>query len=119
MVNIDLNVLIFNVKVTIEQPYKWHVGKKLTINIDKTYFALFHIVNNPGIGGDVTEIVAAEMTKKGATEIKYIGLNLDENLDYDEQVRSICKSLLKCCAISNHIKHKLNEKTARQLCIYI
>ena len=55
------------------------------------------------------------MTIKRATEIKYLGLLLDEKLNYNEHVQSICNPLLKYFGIFNHIKHKVNKKTARQL----
>ena len=113
-VDTDLNALISSVKVKIQQLYKWCICNKLTINIDKTYFVLFHTVNKPVPDG-FTEIVTTHMTIKRATEIKYLGLVLDEKLNYNEHVQSICNSLLKYFGIFNHIKHKVNKKTARQL----
>ena len=79
MVNTDLKVLISSVKVKIQQLFKWCICNKLTINIDKTYFVLFHTVNKPVPDG-FTEIATAHMTIKRATEMKYLGLVLDENL---------------------------------------
>ena len=55
------------------------------------------------------------MTIKRATEMKYLLLVLDEKLNYNEHVQSICYSLLKCFGIFSHIKHKVYKKTARQL----
>ena len=114
MVNTDLKVLISSVKVKIQQLFKWCICNKLTINIDKTYFALFHTLNKPVPDG-FTEIPTTHMTIKRATEMKYLGLVLDEKLNYNEHVQSICNSLLKYFRIFNHIKHKVNKKTARQL----
>ena len=114
MVNTDLNALISSVKVKIQQLFKWCICNKLTINIDKTYFVLFHTINKPVPDG-FTEIVTTHMTIKRATEMKYLGLVLDEKLNYNEHVQSICNSLLKYFGIFNHIKHKVNKKTARQL----
>ena len=47
--------------------------------------------------------------------MKYLGLILDEKLNNNGHVQSICNSLLKYFGIFNHIKHKVNKKTARQL----
>ena len=90
MVNTDLKVLISSVKVKIQQFFKWCICNKLTTNIDKTYFVLFHTVNKPVPDG-FTEIVT-HMTIKRATEMKYLGLILDEKLNYNEHVQSICNS---------------------------
>ena len=114
MFNTDLTVLISNVKVKIQQMFQWCICNKLTINSDKTYFVLFHTVNKP-VPNDLIDIVTPQMTIKRATEMKYLGLLLDEKLNYNEHVQSICNSLLKYFGIFNHIKHKVNKKTARQL----
>ena len=110
MVNTDLNVLISSVTVKMQQLFKWCICNKLTINIDKTYFVLFHTVNKP-----VPEIATTHMTIKRSAEMKYLGLVLDEKLNHNEHVQSICNSLLKYFGIFNHMKHKVNKKTARQL----
>ena len=113
-VNTDLKVLISSVKVKIQQLFKWCICNKLTINIDKTYFVLFHTVNKLVPDG-FTEIATTHMTIKQATEMKYLGLVLDDILNYNEHIQSICNSLLKYFGIFNHIKHKVNKTTARQL----
>ena len=114
MFNTDWKVLISNVKAKIQQMFKWCICNKLTINSDKTYFVLFHTVNKP-VRDDLIEIVTPQMTIKQATKMKYSGLLLEEKLNYNEHVQSICNSLLKYFGIFNHIKHKVNKKTARQL----
>ena len=47
--------------------------------------------------------------------MKYLGLLLDEKLNYNEHVQSIRDSLLNYFGIFNHITHKVTKKTARQL----
>ena len=85
MVNTHLKVLISSVKVKIQQLFKWCICNKLTINIDKTYFALFHIVNKPVPNG-FTEIATTRMTIERAAGMIYLGLVLDEKLNYNEHV---------------------------------
>ena len=55
------------------------------------------------------------MTIKRVTETKYLGLVLDEKLTYNEHVQTISNSLVKYFGIFNHIKCRVNKKTARQL----
>ena len=94
MVNNDFKVMISNVKVKIQQMFQWCICNKLTINSDKTCFVHFHTVNKP-VPDDLTDIVTPQMTIKRDTEIKYLGLFLDEKLNYNEHVQSICNSLFK------------------------
>ena len=114
MVNSDLQTLLFGIKEKIENLYKWCICNKLTNNSEKTHFILFHIVNKP-ILNNLTEIVTTQATIKRVTEIKYLGLVLDEKLNYNEHVQSISNSLIKYFGIFNHIKYKVNDKTGRQL----
>ena len=96
------------------KPTFWCICNKLTINSEKTHFILFHTVKKP-IPINLTEIVTTQATIKRVTEIKYLGLVLDEKLNYNEHIQSISNSLIKYFGIFNHIKYKVNDKTARQL----
>ena len=51
------------------------------------------------------------MTIKRDTEMKYLGLVLDEKLNYNEYVQSICSWFYKYSEIFNHMKHTVNKKT--------
>ena len=70
---------------------------------------------NQPIPNNLTEIVTTQATIKRVTEIKYLWLVLYEKLNYNEHVQSISNSLIKYFGIFNHIKYKVNDKTARQL----
>ena len=64
---------------------------------------LFHTVSKPS-PNTLTEIVATQFTIKQATEIKYLGLVLDEKLNYNKHMQSISKSLMKYLGVFNHMK---------------
>ena len=70
---------------------------------------------NKPIPNNLTEIVTTQATIKWVTEMKYLGLVLDEKLNYNEHVQSISNFLMRYFGIFNHIKYKVNNKTARQL----
>ena len=113
MVNSDLQTLLSAIKEKNENLYKWCICNKLTINSENTYFMLFYAVNKP-IPNNLTKIVTTQVTIKAVTEIKYLGLVLDEKFNYNEHVQSISDSLIKYFGSFNHIKYKVNDKTARQ-----
>ena len=46
---------------------------------------------------------------------KYLGLTLDEILNWNEHVNELCKSLIKYFGIFNHIKNKIAPVVGRQL----
>ena len=50
------------------------------------YFIHFHAANKP-IPNNLTEIVTTQVTIKPVTEMKYLGLVLDEQLNHNEHVQ--------------------------------
>ena len=50
---------------------------------------------------------------------QYLGVTLDETLNWNEQVDQLCKSLLKYFGIFNQIKHKITTQIARQYIMHI
>ena len=55
------------------------------------------------------------MTIMRVKSFKYLGLTLDETLNWNEHVNELCKSLMKYFGIFNHIKYKITPVVVRQL----
>ena len=50
---------------------------------------------------------------------QYIGVTLDEAFNWNEQVDTLCKSLLKYFDLFNQIKHKVITQIVRQYIMHI
>ena len=110
----DLTALIANIKSKFEDLFKWCISNKLTINAEKTKFVLFHTINKP-MPQQLNEIETEFMTIMRVKSFKYLGLTLDETLNWNEHVNELCKSLIKYFGIFNHIKYKITPVVVRQL----
>ena len=55
------------------------------------------------------------MTINRAKIVNYLGLVIDENLNWNAHVDSVCASLVKYFGIFNHIKSFITSRIARQL----
>ena len=110
----DLTALIANIKSKFEDLFKWCISNKLTINAEKTNFVLFHAINKP-MPQQLNEIETEFMTIMRVKSFKYLGLTLDETLNWNEHVNELCKSLIKYFVIFNHIKYKITPVVVRQL----
>ena len=110
----DLTALIANIKSKFEDLFKWCISNKLTINAEKTNFVLFHTINKP-MPQQLNEIETEFMTIMRVKSFKYLGLTLDETLNWNEHVNELCKSLIKYFGIFNHIKYKITPVVVRQL----
>ena len=61
------------------------------------------------------EITTERMIIKRVNSFKYLGITLDETLNWSVHVNIRCESLLKYFGIFNHIKYKVKPKVARQI----
>ena len=97
-----------------EDLFRWCISNKLTINAEKTNFVLFHTINKP-IPQHLNEIKREFMTVMRVKSFKYLGLTLDEHLNWNEDMNELCKSLIQYFGIFNHIKYKITLVVVRQL----
>ena len=111
----DVNTLTLDIISKFNELNRWCISNdKLTINASKTNFILFQTVNKP-IPHNFVEITTQFMDFKRVTSFKYMGITLDETLNWSEHVDNLCESLLKYVGIFNHIKYKVAPKVARQI----
>ena len=61
------------------------------------------------------EIVTDEISIERVTNIKYPGVIIDKNLNWNMHVNFVCHSLIKFIGLFKHIKHKVAQKVVRQL----
>ena len=94
--------------------FDWCKANRLTISVAKTDFVLFHTQNKP-MEQNLKEIVTDEISIERVTNIKYLGVIIDEKLNWNMHINFVCDSLVKFFGIFNHIKHKVTQKVVRQL----
>ena len=90
----------------------WFKANLLTLNTDKSYFCIFRsskrrVQNMP------EEIEFNNKFIKRTTSVKYLGVILDEYLDWNEHISEVCKSLKKYFSIFYNIKKYLTLEHAR------
>ena len=110
----DLNALTFDIINEFNELNRWCISNKLTINANKTNFILFHTTDRP-IPNNFSEITTEFMKIKRVNLFKYLGITLDQTLNWSEHVGILCESLLKYFCIFNHTKYKVTPKIARQI----
>ena len=110
----DLSLLVEQIRQSFKNLYRWCVCNKLTINSDKTNFVLYHTINKP-MPTNLNEISMEFITVQRVKTFKYLGITLEETLNWGEHAEAICSSLLKYFGISNQIKYKDTTRVARQI----
>ena len=116
--NKNLGALITLFKNCFPHLKKWFVANKLTLNETKTFFSIFH-ARNKFVPPDLQDIRIDNMVVKRTQSAKYIGLIIDELLNWKDHVNTLIKSLLKYFGIFNNIKNGISEKNCKTIILYI
>ena len=78
-------------------------ANKLSLNIDKSNFVIFYIAqkrSNNTISLEINDKVI-----KQQNFANYLGLMLDRNLNWTEQVRHLCKQVSRSIGITSKLRH--------------
>ena len=93
----SLNELARTVNKELEKFYLWLNVNRLSLNIDKTNFIIFHPYNKP-----VKQHVTIKINKKAINEketIKYLGVLVDSSLSWKHQISNLNKKISRSIGI--------------------
>ena len=88
---------------SFDKSYEWCLCNKLTTNNDKTKFILFHTKKQTCTKNIETQDTGV-MNIGRVKYFNYLGLIIDEKLNWHEQAENVSKSLLQFYGIFNHFK---------------
>jgi hypothetical protein len=102
----NLQILFSNATIEMQKISDWLKINKLSLNIKKTHFILFHfrqknILNNLALHIDNCSIERVSSTK-------FLGVILQENLNWNIHISTLVNKLSKNLGILKTIQHKLN-----------
>ena len=94
------------VKAIMTQLDEWFTANLLTLNTDKSYFCIFRTTQNQII--NLPEVINFnDKSIMRAKSIKYLGITLDEFLNWNEHVASTIKSLNSLFSVFYNIRRYL------------
>jgi len=107
----DLNIVC---QKSIEKISDWVFANRLSINYDKTHYMLFcpamYHTTTPSLQLSINNFVIEKVTST-----KYLGVLIDENLDWKLHITELCQSLRKFVGIFYKLSLKLPLKILRML----
>ena len=103
---VDISEFLHLATTIMSQLDKWFSDNLLTLNTEKSYYCIFrttqnHLINLPD------EIEFNNKSIKRAKSIKYLGITLDEFLDWNEHITNIGKSLKSLFSVFYNIRRYL------------
>jgi hypothetical protein len=107
--NTSETVLTEHLTSTLASLNSWCIKMKMQINFSKTKYMIFHKPQNK-VQNDLT-IQVCNVTIEKVSSFKYLGLYLDENLNYELHFNHVCTKLSAAIGCMNLSRKYLNEKT--------
>ena len=108
---------LLNLEKTINKElkilYQWLCSNRLSLNIDKTNFVIFHSPQKP-ITIPVTLIINRKAISQ-ANFVKYLGVLIDSNLSWKFHIHELCKKISKTIGIFYKIRQFVNSQILTNL----
>ena len=108
----NYNKMIDILNIELEHIDVWLKANKLTINIKKTHFMMFHRTRIKCMSRDVT-IRGNSLVCTNST--KFLGVIIDHKLNWSEHIIYIKNKIAKSIGIIHKTRNFLNDKTLRNL----
>jgi len=93
----NLNDLSYKTNICLSKIYQWCLANKITINLDKTNFTVFS--PNKNTMQDNVIISIGNSRIKYTSCCKYLGIFIDNKLNWQDHIDYVYKKLLKFCGI--------------------
>ena len=109
----NINVLESNLNEELSKVHSWLCANKLSLNINKSNFVLFHPIQKK-----LPKSVTLFINNQSLTEensIRYLGIYIDSNLDWKSHINYIAKKVKRSIGTLSKLRYYLNSKTLLDL----
>ena len=103
----DINALFDVLNIELAALLEWLNANRLTLNVDKTFYMLFH---RKRIKTDNLKLTIGQGTLKQPFQCKYLGLLIDNKLNWAAHVAHVKSKISKCVGILMKARPCLTRK---------
>ena len=103
----DINALFDVLNIELAALLEWLNANKLTLNVDKTFYMLFH---RRRIKTDNLKLTIGQGTLKQTSQCKYLGLIIDNKLNWAAHIAHVKSKISKCVGILMKARPSLSRK---------
>ena len=107
----DLNELADIITYELDKLQIWFNTNKLSLNVSKTKFMIFGNIHNKGIDLDKIKVYINGYAIERVTSIKFLGVIIDSNLNWHEQISKVSDKLSKSLAILYKVRYILDKSS--------
>jgi hypothetical protein len=106
----NLDDLFINVNSDLIEVELWLRTNRLTLNLDKTHYVLFHGIRKQVSDADLLDIKIGETIVERRQNTKFLGVFVTEHLGWVTHVQYLRRKLSKYVGIFYQIRDKLDKK---------
>ena len=110
--NNNLHALITMLNKELESVRKWIFSNKLTLNINKTHYIIFH---RRKINSHIPPIMFGNSVLERVQCTKFLGVTIQENLKWDKHIQSVSDKVNKLCGILYLTRHQFTASALNQI----
>ncbi len=114
VINKDLNILIRNSTTLFAKIKNWFSANKLTINIDKTNFSIFHSPRKK-VPNEYNILKLGNINIQRVECVRYLGILLDDHLNWISHINFLCSKLTQILSAFKLIKNLIPYQYRQQL----
>ena len=92
----DINALFDVLNIELASLLEWLNANRLTLNVDKTFYMLFH---RKRIKTNNLKLIIGQGTLKQTSQCKYLGLIIDNKLNWAAHIAHVKSKVSKCVGI--------------------
>ena len=104
----------FNINTELAKVYDWLAVNKLSLNVSKTKYVIFHAINKR-FQGVIPDLEINEIPLERVKNFNFLGLQLNENMSWKPHIDLLSNKLAKCAGVLNKLKRVLPIHILRTL----
>ena len=97
----------------LKELHTWLIVNRLSLNIDKTNFVVFHPFNKP-----LKHNITLKIQKKAISQkqsVKYLGIMIDSGLTWHDHIDTLSKKISRSIGLLYKIRHFVNKNIMKML----
>ena len=110
--NKNLNSLEVNVNRALMEVSEWLITNKLSLNVEKSNFVIFH---SPQKKVPPIDLRVNQRSLKHKEFVKYLGILIDEKLSWKSHIREVSKKISRSVGILSKIRHYTSQSVLIKL----
>ena len=104
----------FNINTELVKVYDRLAVKKLSLNVSKTKYVIFHAINTR-IQGVIPDLEINEIPLEKVKKFNFLGLPFNENVSWKPYIDLLSNKFAKCAGVLNILKRFLSAHILRTL----